>query len=71
MLAGLPHQSLMPPLTIGYVSLVAFIVMAPLSSYVAGFGARLAHRTPRRRLEIAFGLFLAIMAVRFVVASIQ
>jgi uncharacterized membrane protein YfcA len=71
MLAGLPHQSLMPPLTIGYVSLVAFIVMAPVSSYVAGFGARLAHKMPQRRLEIVFGLFLAVMAARFIVASIQ
>ncbi|HSV25815.1 MAG TPA: sulfite exporter TauE/SafE family protein [Xanthobacteraceae bacterium] len=70
MLAGLPHQSLMPPLSIGYVSLVGFAVMAPISSYVAGFGARLAHKTPRRRLEIVFGLFLAIIAVRFMVASI-
>jgi len=71
MLAGLPHQSLMPPLTIGYVSLVAFLVMAPVSSYVAGFGARLAHKMPQRRLEIVFGLFLAVMAARFIVASIQ
>jgi uncharacterized protein len=69
MLAGLPHQSLMPPLSIGYVSLIGFIVMAPVSSYVAGFGARLAHRTPRRRLEICFGLYLATIAVRFAVAS--
>jgi uncharacterized membrane protein YfcA len=66
MLAGLPHQSLMPPLCIGYVSLIGFAVMAPISSYVAGFGARLAHKTPRRRLEIMFGLFLAIMAARFI-----
>jgi uncharacterized protein len=71
MLAGLPHQSLMPPLSIGYVSLVGFIVMAPVSSYVAGFGARLAHKMPRRRLEIIFGLFLAAMALRFAVASSQ
>jgi uncharacterized protein len=71
MLAGLPHQSLMPPLSIGYVSLVGFIVMAPVSSYVAGFGATLAHKMPRRRLEIVFGLFLAVMAARFTVASIQ
>src|SRR5215831_8637366 len=70
MLAGLPHQSLMPPLTIGYVSLVGFVVMAPLSSYVAGFGARLAYKMPQRRLEIAFGLFLAVVAVRFIVAGI-
>jgi len=33
------------------------------------FGARLAHKTPRRRLEIMFGTFLAIMAVRFIVSS--
>jgi uncharacterized protein len=38
---------------------------------VAGFGARLAHNMPRRRLEIAFGLFLAVMAARFTLASIQ
>ncbi|SRR5579871_1612728 len=69
MLAGLPHQSLMPPLSIGYVSLIGFIVMAPLSSYVAGFGATLAHKTPRRRLEVIFGLFLAAMAVRFAFAA--
>jgi len=70
MLAGLPHQSLMPPLCIGYVSLVGFAVMAPISSYVAGFGAKLAHKTPRRRLEIIFGLFLATMAVRFIASLV-
>ncbi len=57
-------------LSIGYVSLIGFVVMAPASSYVAGFGARLAHNMPQRRLEIAFGLFLAVMAVRFTFASI-
>jgi uncharacterized membrane protein YfcA len=69
MLAGLPRQGLMPPLSIGYVSLIGFIVMAPVSSYVAGFGARLAHRTPRRRLEIFFGLYLAMIGVRFAIAT--
>jgi uncharacterized membrane protein YfcA len=71
MLAGLPHQALAPPLSIGYVSLAGFVVMAPISSYVAGFGARLAHKMPPRRLEIVFGLFLATMAIRFIVASSQ
>ena len=65
MLAGLPHQNLMPPFTIGYVSIVGFALMAPISSFVAGYGARLAHTIPKRRLEIFFGLFLAIMSVRF------
>ena len=70
MLAGLPHQAEMPPLSIGFVSFIGFAVMAPISSYVAGFGAKLAHKTPRRRLEIIFGLFLATMAVRFIASLV-
>jgi uncharacterized membrane protein YfcA len=69
MVAGLPHQGQMPPLSIGYVSLVGFAVMAPVSSTVAGLGARLAHRIPQRRLEIMLGLYLAAIAVRFVIAA--
>jgi uncharacterized protein len=68
MLAGLTHQSLMPPLCIGYVSILGFVVMAPISSYMAGFGAKLAHKTPRRWLEIMLGVFLATMAARFIVS---
>jgi uncharacterized protein len=70
MLAGLPHQNLMPPLSIGYVSVLGFVLMAPISSFVAGYGARLAHATPRRTLEIVFGLFLAAMSVRFIVSLV-
>jgi uncharacterized membrane protein YfcA len=65
MLAGLPHQALMPPLSIGFVSLIGFVIMAPVSSYTATFGARLAHALPRRRLEVAFGIFLLLIALRF------
>jgi uncharacterized membrane protein YfcA len=42
--------------------------MAPVAAYAAPFGARLAHRLPKRRLEIAFGLFLAAVAVRFLIS---
>ncbi len=70
MLAGLPQQALMPPLTIGFVSLIGFALMAPVSTLVAGFGARLAHGMAKRHLEIAFGLFLLAMALRFAVSLI-
>ena len=66
MLAGLPHQALLPPLSIGFVSLIGFAVMAPVSSLTAAYGARLAHATPRRRLEIAFGVFLLLVSARFI-----
>jgi uncharacterized membrane protein YfcA len=69
-LAGLPHQSLLPPLSLGFVSLIGLVVMAPVSSYVAPYGARLAHRLSRRTLEVAFGCFLLLVSLRFVVSLI-
>ncbi len=70
-LAGLPHQALLPPLSIGFVSVIGVVVIAPISSAVAPFGARLAHRLPRRWLEIGFGLFLLLAAARFLVSLID
>jgi uncharacterized membrane protein YfcA len=68
MIAGWPRQALMPPLSIGYVSLIGVVLMAPIAAYVAPVGARLAHSMPKRRLEIAFGLFLLAVAVRFLIS---
>jgi uncharacterized protein len=68
--AGLPHQGLLPPLSIGFVSLIGFALMAPVSSLAAPYGARLAHRLPKRALEVAFGLFLLAASLRFVASLI-
>jgi len=64
-LAGLRYQALLPPLSIGFVSIIGVVLMAPVSSFVAAYGARLAHALSRRRLEVAFGLFLLAVAIRF------
>ncbi len=69
-LAGLPHQAELPPLSLGFVSLIGLAVTAPLASLVAPFGANLAHRLPRRALEIAFGCFLLAVSLRFLVSLI-
>ena len=70
MLAGWPHMAQLPPLSIGFVSLVGFMLMAPVSSYTTSYGVRLAHWLPRRKLEIAFGIFLILVAVRFAVSMV-
>jgi uncharacterized protein len=67
-LAGLHDRALLPPLSLGFVSLVGVAVMAPVSSFVAPFGARLAHRMSRRALEIVFSLFLLSVSLRFLVS---
>jgi uncharacterized membrane protein YfcA len=68
MAAGWPHEALLPPLSLGFVSLIGLVVMAPLSSLTAPYGARLAHRLSHRALEIAFAIFLLLVSLRFVVS---
>jgi uncharacterized membrane protein YfcA len=70
MLAGWPHMAQLPPLSIGFVSLIGFALMAPVSSYTASYGVRLAHWLPRRKLEIAFGIFLMFASLRFIISLI-
>lgn len=65
-IAGWKHMGELPPLSIGYVSLIGVALMAPVSSYTTGFGVRLAHWMPRRQLEIAFGIFLVLVSLRFI-----
>ncbi len=70
MLAGWRHQDQLPPLSVGFVSLFGVAFMAPVSSYTASYGVRLAHWLPRRQLEIAFGVFLMFASLRFIVSLI-
>lgn len=70
LIAGLPHQAQLPPLSLGFVSVIGVVMIAPISSWIAPLGARLAHALPRRRLEIGFGLFLIAASLRFAVSLI-
>jgi uncharacterized protein len=70
-LAGLRYQALLPPFSLGFVSLLGVVVMAPIASFFAPFGARLAHALPRRKLEIGLGLYLLAVSLRFVADMIM
>lgn len=69
-LAGLRYQPMMPPLSLGFVSFLGLALMAPISTYTASFGVRLAHSLSKRHLEIAFGFFLLAVCVRFIVTLV-
>jgi uncharacterized protein len=64
--AGWPKMAVLPPLSLGFVSLLGFALIAPTSTLIAPFGAKLAHAMPKRRLEIAFGIFLLLVSGRFI-----
>jgi uncharacterized protein len=67
-LAGLRHQALLPPLSIGFVSVIGLVLMAPVSTFFSVYGARLAHAMSRRGLEIALGIYLLAVALRFLIS---
>lgn len=65
MIAGWPKMETLPPFSLGYVSLIGFVLIVPTSILAAPFGARIAHATAQRRLELALGLYLCFVAGRF------
>jgi uncharacterized protein len=67
-IAGWHDRALLPPLSLGFVSLIGVVIMAPVSSLAAPYGARLAHKLSRRTLELAFSFFLLLIAARFLVS---
>jgi uncharacterized membrane protein YfcA len=67
MLAGLPQATLLPPFSVGFVSVLGFLLIAPTSYLLAPLGARIAHAFSRRQLEVAFGLYMAVVGGRFLV----
>jgi uncharacterized membrane protein YfcA len=55
----------LPPFSLGYVSIPAVIMIVPATYLFAPLGAKLAHRLNQKYLRLAFAVFLAITAIRF------
>jgi uncharacterized membrane protein YfcA len=60
----------LPPWSLGFVNLLGFLLIAPATWLTAPLGARIAHAFTPRTLSIAFGLFLAVVAVRLFVRAL-
>ena len=54
----------LPPFSLGFVNLAAFVTIVPLSMLTAPYGAKAAHSIPRRYLAYGFGAFLTITAIK-------
>lgn len=61
----------LPPLSLGFVSLIGAALIIPASVYTTQFGVRVAHGLPRRTLELAFAGFLLLVASKFLISLIQ
>ncbi len=67
-IAGWPHMAELPPLSLGFISLPGFVLMAPVASFMTTYGVRLAHKLSRRSLEVAFACFLLLVGARFLIS---
>lgn len=56
----------LPPLSLGYVNLIALAAIIPLSMLTAPWGARVAHTIPRKYLAYGFGAFLLLTAAKMI-----
>lgn len=54
----------LPPFSLGYVNIAALLIV-PLSVFAAPYGVRTAHGISKRKLEIAFAIFIASVVARF------
>ena len=58
----------LPDYSLGYVNLLTVAFIIPITLLVAPLGVRAAHALSRRQLEITFGIFMFVVAGRFLVS---
>lgn len=61
---SLPRGVSLPPFSLGYVNLVGLMILLPVTTLMAPFGAKLAHRLDRARLRRIFSVFLMLVSIK-------
>ncbi len=61
----------LPPLALGYVHVLAAAIVIPASVLAAPYGVAAAHRISKRKLELAFAAFLAVVALRLFISLVS
>lgn len=60
----------LPPVSLGFVSVLGAAIIIPASVLAAPLGVRVAHGISRRTLELAFAAFLTVVAVRLFISTL-
>ncbi len=53
------------PLSIGFLNIPAFLIFIPITTFMARLGARTVHKIDKKKIGKIFGLFLLIVAAKF------
>ena len=53
------------PLSIGFLNIPAFLIFIPITTIMASIGARTVHKIDKKKISKFFGIFLIIVAIKF------
>ena len=53
------------PLSIGFLNIPAFLIFVPITTFMARVGARTVHKINKNKISKYFGIFLLIIALKF------
>jgi len=59
------------PLSIGFLNIPAFLIFIPITTFMARIGARTVHRIDKKKISKLLGLFLMIIAIKFLLEYIK
>ena len=59
------------PLSIGFLNIPAFLIFIPITTFMARIGARTVHKIDKKKISKYFGLFLLIIAFKFLYEYFQ
>ena len=53
------------PLSIGFLNIPVFLIFIPITTFMARIGARTVHKIDKKKVSKIFGLFLLLVAIKF------
>jgi len=53
------------PLSIGFLNIPAFLIFIPITTFMARIGARTVHKINKKKITKLFGIFLMVIAMKF------
>jgi len=59
------------PLSIGFLNVPAFLIFVPITTIMARLGARTVHRIDKKKISMFFGVFLLIVAAKFLLEYLK
>ena len=64
MIAGISNNVVLP-YSLGYINFLGLLMITPITILSAPFGVRFAHSLSKDKLNLIFGFFILLMAIRF------